>query len=138
MLLGRICLKALSLQKNLFDFTWITRPEKSAILNYFSFSKRYKKLLKFQRDMYVAKRYVCSGKSRSDDTLLTVDFNLRITNTARSNQVAQRRHLLHTRTKTVIAARFCRDVYRVVLRWLKPPVNKVSSLRDFSLISVYV
>ena len=72
-----------------------------------------------------------STKSRRDDTLLTVGFNLRTSNATHSAQVPQGRHLLQV--QSVVPAGLV-ETWRAVslLRGLKPTVNKVSSLRDFS------
>ena len=74
-------------------------------------------------------RRMRARKSRRDDTLLTVDFNLRTRNALCSRQspagTAQ-----HRLSKVSSLRDFGIVVYRL-LRRLKPPVNRVSSLRDF-------
>ena len=70
-------------------------------------------------------------KSRSDDTLLTVDFNLRNRNNV---------HTLPSPARDGAKCARCRPMRDLVddtvysrLRYALPTVNKVSSLRDFSI-----
>ena len=88
-----------------------------------------------------------AAKSRRDDTLLTVDFNLRERNVADLTQVPQGRHFLvkneerrvrHSllsslftlHYKSVVPAGLGNMRMLLLVRRLKSTVNKVSSLRD--------
>ena len=100
----------------------------------------YKKFLVGRKD--TLRKGICQGgnagffttkekKSRSDEILFAVDFNLRTTQRQHpSYKVAQRRHIdNHT-----LKYRPMRDYSwytSVLLRRLKSTVNKVSSLRDY-------
>ena len=68
-----------------------------------------------------------------DDTLLTVDFNLRTQEDMHSYQVPNIGTAL-LRDESVVLAGLCRGVARrVSIHGLKPTVNKISSLRDLYL-----
>ena len=70
-----------------------------------------------------------AGKSRRDDTLLTVDFNLRNTNDVRAQESPE-----GTTLGSYIMYRPCGTFSMCPafpVRRLKPTVNQVSSLRDF-------
>ena len=69
-------------------------------------------------------------KSRRDETLLTVDFNLRTRGALRSPRSPAGTTLRRGDIMSSLRD-FWGKLFRL-LRWLKPPVNKVSSLRDFS------
>ena len=90
-----------------------------------------------------------SPKSRRDDTLLTVDFNLRKRNVTDFTQVPQGRHLyneelrmknvalssfstLRSSLKSIVPAGLCNMRMLLLFRRLKSTVNRVSSLRDFA------
>ena len=79
----------------------------------------------------------CERKSRRDDTLLTVGFNLRVwirRGCTQSPQVPQGRY---SRLSKVSSLQDFVETYRVAsrIRRLKPTVNKVLSLRDISLLT---
>jgi hypothetical protein len=65
-----------------------------------------------------------AAKSRSDDTLLTVDFNLRTRNAIHLHQVLQGRHSHLSKVSSLQDLRARRDAR---VRRLKPTVNKVLS-----------
>ena len=67
-------------------------------------------------------------KSRSDGTLLTVSFNLRIQNRNRRRQSIYKSRKDSTLPQMLY--RSCGSTLSCVLRRLKSTVNKVSSLRD--------
>ena len=66
-------------------------------------------------------------KSCKDETILTVDFNLRTRNTTHSLQVPQGRHYFMSKVSSL---RDLETMLYYLLRRLKPTVNKVLSLRD--------
>ena len=74
--------------------------------------------------------YSAQGKSRSDGTLLTVGFNLRTRNALRSPQSPAGTTLW--RDKVSSLRDFEGSIFRLIRR-LKSTVNKVPSLRDFTL-----
>jgi len=75
-----------------------------------------------------------SMKSRSDGTLLTVDFNLRTRDATHSPQSPAGTALW--RGDFVSSLRDFGVRKFSMLRWLKPPVNKVLSLRDLPSSSI--
>ena len=74
-------------------------------------------------------------KSRRDDILLTVGFNLRLEITAHDLQVPQGRHISQVQSAVPAGLGDRRTV--ILLRRLKPTVNKVPSLRDFAAPSLW-
>ena len=72
-----------------------------------------------------------STKSRRDDTLLTVDFNLRKRNISRMRPspagTILASHLLDNKVSSHAGLRY---LCASIVRRLKPTVNKVTSLRD--------
>ena len=74
-------------------------------------------------------------KSRRDGILLTVDFNLR--NKKCNICSAQSRRDGTLLYSSVVAARLCGCTRSFTVRRLKPPVNKMLSLRDISPITKY-
>jgi len=70
-----------------------------------------------------------SEKSHRDGTLLTVDFNLRTRDDVYSTQVPQGRHF---EVSIVSSLRDFEAMLFSSFRRLKPTVNKISSLRDYS------
>ena len=69
-------------------------------------------------------------KSRRDNTLLTVDFNLRTGTAMNALKVPQGRYFVPV--LYVVPAGLCRARILLNFRRLKPTVNRVSSLRDSS------
>jgi hypothetical protein len=71
-----------------------------------------------------------AAKSRSDDTLLTVDFNLR--NMSNIHILQSPAGTTHRRSNKVPSLRDLGAACSIFVRRLKPTVNKVMSLQDIS------
>jgi hypothetical protein len=67
------------------------------------------------------------AKSRSDYTLLTVDFNLRSRNITQSAQVPQGRHDIELKVSSLRDSGAKEDAHIRRLRFASPTVNKVLS-----------
>ena len=87
----------------------------------------------------------CCVKSRRDDTLLTVGFNLRTGNVAGVSKVPQGRHLEYVQSAVPagLASHFVQSTsvemwcVASLFRRLKPTVNRVPSLQDFYFVACY-
>jgi hypothetical protein len=78
----------------------------------------------------------CIEPVEMDDILLTVGFNLRREDDTHSIQVPQGRHIERNKNallngqSSAVPAGLCGGVMHIIVRRLKPTINRVSSLRD--------